>query len=100
MSSDSERRSRRRFGRAEQFACIYIFLVLLALLNTLRSLEAEEFDGLNNFLQVPLALPWFFLIRTGTDHRLNALIDAGLGFFNALLLYVFLRLRGARSGQS
>jgi hypothetical protein len=97
MRSDSERRSRRRFLGAGYLACVYLLLVVLALLNTLRSLRSEEFDGLNNFLQVPLAMPWFLLIRTGTNRSFNAFVDAGLGMVNASLLYAFLRLREARN---
>ncbi len=42
-------------------AGLYTLLVLVALALTLQSLSRDDFDGLNNVLQLPLALPWAIL---------------------------------------
>lgn len=81
----------------EWVATVYLGLVVLALVVTLRSLDGDDFDGLNNLLQLPLALPWSITPR-GTDHVQNAYIDAGFGALNAALLYLLLRrVRGRRN---
>lgn len=70
--------------------------VLVALLLTLDSLRQDDFDGLNNVLQLPFALPWILLapmvgLSVGNDHVLNAYVDAGVGLFNGALLYMGMR---------
>jgi hypothetical protein len=65
--------------------------VVYALAVTLRSLAGEDFDGLNNLAQLPLSLPWAFMVPRGTDHVANAWLDAGFGLANAALLYTALR---------
>jgi ABC-type sugar transport system permease subunit len=74
----------------EAFALAYLLLVAIALGLALRSLDKQEFDGLNNLFQVLLALPWAISPR-GSDHVLSAYIDAGCGALNAALLLLFLR---------
>ena len=75
----------------EWVAVGYLVLVAIALVVvTLRSLDKDDFDGLNNLFQLPLALPWSITPR-GTDHVQNAYIDAGFGALNATLLYLWLR---------
>ena len=72
-------------------ATVYASLVVAALVVTLRSLSKHGFDGLNNVLQVPLALPWWFVVPAPGSHTVDAWMTAGLGLLNALLLYVLLR---------
>ena len=43
------------------FFVIWTVAVGVALAITLRSLSTDDFDGLNNFWQIPFALPWFVL---------------------------------------
>ncbi|MCZ7525160.1 MAG: hypothetical protein M5U14_01450 [Acidimicrobiia bacterium] len=64
-----------------------------ALLVTLSSLAQDDFDGLNNIFQLPLAFPWVLLPIGTSNHHLNAWIDAGLGVVNAVLLHFWLRRR-------
>lgn len=92
VTHPSESRSIRRWRERwpEAVAIGYLLLVAFALVVTLRSLDRDEFDGLNNLLQIPLALPWW-LIPRGTDHVQNAYIDAGFGALNAVLIYAALR---------
>ncbi len=60
-------------------AAVYATLVVVALIVTLRSLSTEDFDGLNNMLQIPLALPWWVVVPAPTSHKADALVTAGLG---------------------
>ena len=66
-------------------------LVVVALMLTLRSLSREDFDGLNNMLQIPLALPWWIIVPAPWGHTTDAWVTAGLGLVNAVLVYVLLR---------
>lgn len=61
---------------------------------TLHSLRTTDFDGLNNILQIPFALPWF-LLPTGAVLSLtqDAWVAAGEGLLNAGLLALWLRRR-------
>lgn len=62
-----------------------------ALVATLHSLRAEPFDGLNNLFQIPFALPWFLIPIGGIwSHETDAWIAAGMGWFNGLLILMFL----------
>jgi hypothetical protein len=72
-------------------AVLWSTAVAYALAWTLDSLrEPDGFDGLNNTLQIPLALPWALLpIRWIWTHEVNAWIDAGLGWLHALLILLF-----------
>jgi hypothetical protein len=63
-------------------------LVVGALVATLESLRTDDFDGLNNMLQIPLALPWFFVVPSVGSHVGDAWIVAGLGMVNAVLLFL------------
>lgn len=87
----------RRFALAA--ATVYAAFVVIALLVTLRSLSAEDFDGLNNMLQIPLALPWWIVVPAPWGHTADAWVTAVLGLMNAgfvyLLLCRFLKARPA-----
>jgi hypothetical protein len=55
------------------------------------ALRAEPFDGLNNLFQIPFALPWFLIPIGGIwSHETDAWIAAGMGWFNGLLILMFL----------
>jgi hypothetical protein len=71
-------------------ATLYATLVVLALVLTLRSLSTEDFDGLNNKLQIPLALPRWIIVPAPWGHTADAWVTAGLGLVNAVLVYVLL----------
>jgi hypothetical protein len=59
----------------------------VALIVTLDSLRADEFDGLNNILQIPFALPWVVIPIGGRwSHETDAWIVAGMGWCNGLLV--------------
>ncbi len=58
------------------------------MVTTLKSLRESDFDGLNNLLQMPFALPWFLLPVATSDHEANAWVTAGMGMLNAALIYV------------
>ena len=62
-----------------------------ALVWTVDSLRKPDgFDGLNNMLQIPLALPWSLMpVRWMWSYEVNAWIDAVLGWLNALLILLF-----------
>lgn len=72
-------------------AGVYAGLVMLALGITLQSLSSDEFDGLNNILQIPLALPWWFIVPAPFGHTVDAFVTAALGLINAVLVYLLLR---------
>ena len=63
-------------------------LVVGALAATLQSLGTDDFDGLNNMLQIPLALPWFLVVPSVGNNVADAWIVAGLGLLNAVLLFL------------
>lgn len=66
---------------------IWSALVGAALMATLDSLRTDEFDGLNNVLQIPFALPWCLIpIGDRWSHETDAWIVAGMGWFNGLLI--------------
>lgn len=75
-------------------------LVLLALAYTLDSLRHTDFDGLNNFYQIPLALPWF-LVPTAAflSYEQDAYVVAVEGLVNAGILHVWLKRRVHRSAS-
>ena len=55
---------------------------------TLWSLSTQDFDGMNNLLQIPFALPWLLLpFFHGTSSVAFAWIAAGCGAFNAALIH-------------
>lgn len=88
-----------RHRRAALAAGVWALLVTVALASTLHSLSRDDFDGLNNVAQIPLALPWV-LIPVGNDHVANAWRDACLGLVNAAIVYVFvLRSSTARDAN-
>lgn len=69
----------------------YAVAVAYALLATLRSPTAPDVDGLGGAAQLPLSLPWAFMVPRGSGHVADAWLDAGLGLANAALLYAALR---------
>ena len=69
-------------------ALAWAALVVGGLVTTLESLRTDDFDGLNNMLQIPLALPWFLVVPSVGSHTADAWIAAGLGMVNAVLLFV------------
>jgi hypothetical protein len=62
----------------------------LALVVTLESLAENDFDGLNNVWQIPFALPWFLLPIGTADHVQDAWMVAGLGWLNAVIVYIWM----------
>ena len=66
--------------------------VILALVVTLDSLAADDFDGLNNAFQIPFALPWFLLPLPAItqDHVADAWITAGMGLINAAIIFLWI----------
>ena len=78
------------------FVIAWTVAVLGALIGTLKSLRTGDFDGLNNLVQIPFALPWFLLpisALAGTSHQTDAWIDAGMGWMNGLLIGAWIRHR-------
>lgn len=61
-------RELKRLGVPAIAAGAYSALVLVALFLTLQSLSENDFDGLNNILQLPLALPWAILPVSVKSH--------------------------------
>jgi hypothetical protein len=80
----------------------WVALVAVGLVTTLHSLRHDDFDGLNNILQIPFALPWFLIPIATSDHIRNAWMDAGFGLLNAgLLFHLWPRFtRGVRSNEA
>lgn len=79
--------------RSATLAFAWTVAVATALVVTLRSLAADDFDGLNNVLQVPLALPWWILpllALTGWGHTADAWATAAMGWLNAVLILFLL----------
>lgn len=82
-------------------AGIWTLAVIAALVSTLVSLDQDSFDGLNNFWQLPLALPWALIpVGLATDsHVIDAWLLAAMGLVNAVLIYHrFARRRPALTG--
>ena len=70
---------------------VWSVLVAAALVWTLDGISpSHPFDGLNNMLQIPFALPWFLIPIGVTSQRTDAWIAAGQGWLNAVLILVFL----------
>ena len=90
LGGDLPDRGRSR-GLALSLSLGYLILVAVALLVTLASLESDDFDGLNNMLQIPLALPWWFVVPAPTSHVADAWLTAGLGVVNSCLIYFVVR---------
>jgi hypothetical protein len=85
--------------RAAAFLVGWSFLVAGALVLTLRSLSRTDFDGLNNFWQIPLALPWFLLpigVLTRSHHT-DAWIAAGMGLVNGVIIAAWIAHRHERT---
>lgn len=72
-------------------SAVHAGLVVVALVVTLRSLSNNDFDGLNNMLQIPLALPWWLIVPALANYTADAFVTAGLGLLNSGLLYMLLR---------
>jgi hypothetical protein len=70
-------------------ASCWVVGTLVALITTLQSLSTDDFDGLNNMLQIPFALPWFLIPIPAltNNHVVDAWITAGMGLLNAALIY-------------
>ena len=80
---------------------IWALLAGGALLVTLGSLNEDGFDGLNNMLQVPFALPWWLIVPAPTSHVGDAWLTFGLGVGNAVLVgAVVTRLRRRASSDA
>lgn len=78
------------------FLAVWAFLVAGALVSTLTSLREADVDGLNNILQIPLALPWSLLPLpgwTGWSHETDAWVLAGMGWANGVIVAVWLDRR-------
>ena len=69
-------------------AMVWLVFVAVGLVTTLKSLRHDDFDGLNNMLQVPLALPWWLVVPSLWGHTVDAWVTAGLGTVNAGLIYI------------
>lgn len=87
-----------RRWKPELTALLHAALVVYAFTQTLRSLEPN--DSPNNLLQIPLALPWFFLTLPVTwllgwevNYRTFAYFDAFWGLLNSVIIFLFLRRR-------
>jgi hypothetical protein len=75
---------------------VWAVLVAIALVATLSSLQEADFDGLNNLLQIPLALPWSLLPvpgLTGWSHEADAWFLAAMGWVNGTILAVWVDRR-------
>lgn len=76
---------------------IWMAAVTFALASTLGSLRTDDFDGLNNLWQIPLALPWFLLTPVlASGYRSQAWVDAGWGVVNGVLIYLLARAWAGR----
>lgn len=70
-----------------------------ALVLTLASLSESSFDGLNNILQIPFALPWFLVPLPAIfnwSHQADAWGAAVMGWVNSALIYFALARRALR----
>ena len=77
-------------------ALVWTALVVGALVSTLQSLRTEDFDGLNNLLQIPLALPWFLIMPAVGSNVVDAWVVAGLGMVNGAFLVILVTLAQRR----
>ena len=85
----------RRPRRPILIAGLWAVGTLVALAHTLPAVQpGKDFDGLNNLLQIPFALPWFLLPLGTTDHVRDAWVAGLLGVLNSALLFLWLRRRG------
>jgi hypothetical protein len=84
-----------RAGRAEiAVPALWALGTVAGLVTTLWSLRNDDFDGLNNILQLPFAFPWVLLpTAIWTSHYQDAWVLAGEGLLNAVLLHRWLRRR-------
>jgi hypothetical protein len=78
---------------APAFFLVWSLMVAGALAVTLNSLRSSDFDGLNNMLQIPFALPWFLLPLTGWSHEMDAWAVAWMGWLNGAILALWVRRR-------
>lgn len=91
MSSRGYLRSASPDRLSAGIAAVWSVAVAIALVLTLNSLSTDDFDGLNNMLQIPFALPWFLLPIGGIwSHEVDAWIAAAMGWFIALLILLLL----------
>ncbi len=91
-----------RAGRAEIVVpVLWTGATIAALVVTLASLRSSDFDGLNNILQLPLAIPWV-LLPTGiwTSNYQDAWVVASEGLLNAGFLHVWLHRRAGVAGSA
>lgn len=92
-------RPRRRLTQADIVVPVaWAAATAAALVFTLASLRKDDFDGLNNIYQLPLAFPWVILPVGTANHELNAWVMAGMGLANALVLHLWLRRRRTAGG--
>ena len=78
------------------FFVVWSLLVAGALVSTLSSLRETAFDGLNNMLQIPLALPWSLLPLPGWadwSHETDAWVLAAMGWANGAIVALWLDRR-------
>ena len=95
---------RRRWRLPLVFLATWSLMVASALAATLSSLRTSDFDGLNNVLQLPLALPWALIptpARTGWTHTTDAWACALMGLANGMIIAAMmercLTIRDART---
>lgn len=87
----------RRRRQAILIAGLWAVGTLVALAYTLPAVQpGKDFDGLNNMLQIPFALPWFLLPIGTADHVRDAWVTGLMGLLNSVLLFLSLR-RGGRT---
>jgi hypothetical protein len=80
---------------------VWSLLVAGALVATLDSLRTSDFDGLNNILQIPFALPWFLLplpAMKSWSYETDAWAVAAMGWMNGAILGLLLKRRLATRG--
>ena len=91
--------SRRPWTASLVFLSVWTVAVTIALVVTLHSLDTDSFDGLNNLVQLPFALPWFLLPLPALfdwSHTADAWAAAAMGWVNGLIIAGWLGLRSAR----
>jgi hypothetical protein len=87
--------------RAAVAAGVWTAFVVLGLIATLQSLAHDDFDGLNNMLQIPFAMPWFLLPVAGLwSHEVDAWVVAGYGLLNAAIIFVVMSKRATSPGST
>lgn len=69
-------------------AIVWVAGTAVGLASTLESLRTDDFDGLNNMLQIPFALPWFLIPIGTSDHVRDAWVVAAMGLANAVILFI------------